>query len=171
VIFLAFPVAMSAALAAVAGAIDGDLVVVVIAILSIAAAVLTGLIAVLQNIVGGIRIDAFLESERMLYRHTRSKLNVLRSLYADIAFTVLVLLIALVASGFLYADINHHINLACSGLIYYAAISLGLSLVHIISGVYLVLDVQANDLERRLRANAPRNSQSFTKNDDEPDPT
>jgi uncharacterized membrane protein len=85
----------------------------------------------------------------------------LRELYADICFTVLLLIVSLVpilTSG--AGALSPWLRAALVVIIYFVGFSVAMSFLHIACGVYLVLSHQADQIQSTLVKNGPGHEQS-----------
>lgn len=156
-VFFVIPLAIAFALTWRFGAVRDTDIGNFLTVFSVVAAVMTALMPVVQSIVGLADFDTrFGESQKRLYHQQIVRLQVLRELYAEISFSVILLVFALVPLICLEIDsIAPWVRKGMSGFVYFVAAAVALSFLHIIMGIYLVLEVQAHEANRKLADNAP----------------
>ncbi|HEV7299034.1 MAG TPA: hypothetical protein VGN72_06670 [Tepidisphaeraceae bacterium] len=121
---------------------------------SLVAAVMLALLPVVQSILGFTPIDrerVFLERDKPLWREQVIRLQVLRELYSEISFAVLILVVSLAPA--MAAGASALPLWALQGLsafVYSVGFSAAIACVHIMTNVYLVLDAQAKEATRFL---------------------
>ncbi|CAG0984201.1 hypothetical protein PHYC_01934 [Phycisphaerales bacterium] len=143
-------------------------------VFAVVGAVFTALLTVVQSVVGGTDKATPYDAAARIRESQRSiRLEVLRELYASIAFAVLFLVLSAVPIMALdYAPLPHAWRAIASAFTYGVAVLMAFTFLHIISGVYLVLDAQAKetsdrlkDLERRSTTDGPPSAQGGAKPD------
>jgi hypothetical protein len=137
--------------------IDPQYQVTLLTVFGLIAAVMTSLLPVVQYVVGlDIPKERYPEAKYAAWEHQVVRLNVLRSLYATISFSVILLVFSLVPLIFLQtAWIPPNGKQVISASIYFVGLAVSVSFLQVISGVYLVLEAQAREYDQKLRDLAP----------------
>jgi hypothetical protein len=122
------------------------------------AAVMTALLPVVQYVVGAdLQSTRYSESQRSQWQHQVDRLNVLRGLYSTISVSVILLVFALVPLTLLQvAWFPPEAKQAISASIYFVGGAVAISFLQVVSGVYLVLNAQASQIDQRLKDLAPK---------------
>ncbi|MEX0643612.1 MAG: hypothetical protein WD468_12990 [Pirellulales bacterium] len=151
-VFLVLPMIGGGSLAWALGALAGTYVPTFIAVFAIVAAVFTGLVPIIYAVARNMQLpDRQDEGAWKAVRDAKVRVEVLRELYANIAFAVLLLIFSLVPLVILLFALPEVVADVLSGIVYGVGIAICFSFLHIITGVYEVLDDQASDLMNRLR--------------------
>jgi hypothetical protein len=159
-VLVGLPVAFGVALSFVYPEIQEKHQGTYLAVYAIVASVMIGLIPVTQNLVGladtGRRYDA---GERPLFRQQVIRLQVLRELYAELAFVVVLLVasfVPILLAG--AASFPGWLKQCISAFAYSVGAAVALAFLRTVAGIYLVLDVQAHEVNKKLNANAPQSA-------------
>ena len=154
--YLIVPAAVAAFLLFYVGSVDASYQAVFIAVFSIAAAVLTASLGMAQGLVSGMNRTSMRGRARMLVRKRSFLfLEVLRDLYANISYTVTFIVLSLVPLLVLHVvDGDTVVSRLLAAIVYMAAATLAISLFDIVTGIYLVLDENAEETAKSLSGNA-----------------
>lgn len=142
------------------GVIDNTHISTYLTILAVVGSVLTAMLAVVQAIIGfpmpeieGVKLDPV---DYPIYKKAMARLTTLRELYANIAFSVLLVVasmpVFLILKTIKSAPIAHGI---CSTIIYFVCTSVALTFIYVISGVYTTLDDHGDKLADKLKSIKP----------------
>ena len=130
-----------------------------LAVYSILGAVLIGLLPIAQNVLAfsaPTTEKEYSEAEYESWKQQISRLQVLRELYADICYTVILLVISLAPIMFLESSVIPPIaKHAIVTFVYFVGVSVAMSFLHITSSVYLVLDHHAKHIHANLVRHGP----------------
>lgn len=151
--FGVFPTASGAALAWLAGPISSSGNDIYIAVFAVVGAVLTALLAVVQNVVAATDAKTPYDVGARNQESARAvRIEVLRELYANIAYAVLLMVLCGIPIVLLDVEtLPKWMKYWCSGAVYAVSVLVIVTFLHIVSGVYLVLDVQAAEASSRLK--------------------
>lgn len=159
-LFAVFPIGTGVCLEFLIGTITSASIGTFIALLALIGAVLTTLLALIQTLVGGLRLDRKYDGgSRIHAKRPHLRLEVLRELYANIAFSVLAMIVGAIPAILLAVpsategvatrpqapDYFYWVVRGCSCIVYSTCTLQFFTFIHIIAGVYLILDDQAED--------------------------
>jgi len=125
---------------------------IIIGVYSIIAAVMTALLAVIHNVIGSTSVEkGFDAGDWKKKRELILQLEVLRELYANASYAVLILVGGLGPLVALLFDLPCVARVVLSGAVHAVSISVVLSFLSVITGIYLVLDTQAKNMDSAIR--------------------
>jgi len=122
-------------------------------------AVLAGLLPVVHAVVGAIPTDRKFEpGEVLASRNLRQRVEVLRELYAVICYSVLVLVVGIVAGVVIASDVDHAARCWASGFVFFVAASTVISFLDVLLGIYSALDEEGEEAAKKIAANTTSES-------------
>lgn len=157
--FIVVPVAVGSVVTWRLGRAPDVLQAVFLTVFTISAGVLTALLPVVQSMVTQTEMSEYAPSQLLKHQRRMLRLRTLRDLYANIIYTVtlnilgLLPVLGLTITNPQFAASQPVITVmervfACflTWCIYFVFSSLAIALFYIVSGIYLVLDVQAEEI-------------------------
>jgi hypothetical protein len=151
--FIVLPSAVAAALVSTTGLLDQTSRSLILTVISIGATVLTALLAVVQASLARMEVKPSSGGADAVDRNrARLSLGAVRDINAEVSYTILVLVVVIlvIASSYV-ATFPCAIYRLVDGCIYFGAATLCISLVQIVSDFYVLVDLQADTLEERLK--------------------
>lgn len=131
--------------------------ITLLTVFGVIAAVMTALLPVVQYVVGADVKNKYTESQRAEWEHQVDRLQVLRGLYSTISVAVILLVFSLVPLTLLQVDwLPKEAKQVVSASIYFIGVATAISFLQVISGVYLVLESQAKQVDQKLKDLEPK---------------
>lgn len=132
--------------------------ITLLTVFGVIAAVMTALLPVVQYVVGvGLPEKPYSEAQHAMWEHQVVRLQVLRSLYSTISVSVILLVLSLVPIMLLQVGWMPPVGKqVISASIYAIGFAVAISFLQVTSGVYLVLEAQAKEIDQKLKDLAPR---------------
>jgi hypothetical protein len=120
-------------------------------------AVMTALLPIVQSVVGvSLRSERYTLAQKHLWNQQKVRLEVLRGLYSSICMSVIYLVFSLVPLIALQINgLPFVAKQAIAAMIYFVGLAVATCFLEVISGVYLVLDAHAAEVDKELERLSP----------------
>lgn len=162
ILFICIPCILSAAWSCLIGPIESKQISTYLAILAVVGSILTAMLAVVQAVIGfplPHRNEPFTPVEIVEFRRLSARLTTLRELYANISYSVVLVIVAMPSFLVLAFEPSTIFYYGFSTFIYFVCLTLILTFFYIVSGVYIVLDAQGRKMTEELERLKPGSSQ------------